>query len=142
MRQPPPKDNIYPPAQSTRAMQKAQSPDIFEVWEKEDERSMAEVAGWRRDLGFLEAWKRVADRRIHLLFATLPIFGPTLSDKLKKDAVDAIYRHTWFVVCEGMDAEERQAAWLANRDAINEYSEALAEKATLENWKRATAKSR
>ena len=51
-------------------MQKAQSPDIFEVWEKEVEQERAEVAGWRRDLGFLEAWKRVADRRVHLLFAT------------------------------------------------------------------------
>ena len=123
-------------------MQKAQSPNIFEVWEKEDEKSRAEVAGWRRDLGFLEAWKRVADQRVHLIFFSLPIFGPTLSDELKKDAVDAIFRLTWFVVCEGMTDEEAHAAWRANRDAINEYSAALAEKATLENWKRATAKSR
>ena len=141
MRQPH-KDNIYPPAQSTRPVQKAQSSDIFEVWEKEVEQERAEVAGWRRDMGFLEAWKRVADRRVHLIFTTLPIYGPTLSDKLRKNAVDAIYRHTWWVVCEGMAAEERQAAWLANRDAINEYSAALAEKATAERWKRVLAKSR
>ena len=123
-------------------MQKAQSPDIFEVWAKEAERDRAEVAAWRRDLGFLEAWKRVADQRVRMIFTTLPIYGPTLSDKLKKDAVDAIYRHTWWVVCEGMADEERQAAWLANRDAINEYSTALAEKATAERWKRVLAKSR
>ena len=122
-------------------MQKARSSDVFAFDEKE-ERKKAEVAGWRRDLGFLEAWKRVADQRVHLIFFSVPIFGPTLSDKLKKDAVDAICRHTWWVVCEGMTGEERQAAWRANRDAINEYAGALAEKATLENWKRATAKSR
>ena len=123
-------------------MQKAQSPSIFEVWEKEDEERRAEVAGWRRDLGFLEAWKRVADQRVHLIFFSLPIFGPTLSDKMKKDAVDAIFRLTWFVVCKGMTDEETHAAWRTNRDAINEYSEALAEKATLERWKRASARSR
>ena len=122
-------------------MQKAQHPDIDKILQEEVERR-AEVEGWRRDLGFLEAWKKVADQRVHMIFTTLPIFGPTLSDKLKKDAVEDIYRHTWWVVCEGMDDEERQAAWLANRDAINEYSAALAEKATLENWKRASAKSR
>ena len=122
-------------------MQKAQHPDIDKILQEEAERR-AEVEGWRRDLGFLEAWKKVADQRVHMIFTTLPIFGPTLSDKLKKDAVEDIYRHTWWVVCEGMDDEERQAAWLANRDAINEYSAALAEKATLENWKRASAKSR
>ena len=122
-------------------MQKAQSSKIDKIL-KEEAEGRAEVAGWRRDLGFLEAWKRVADQRVHVMFASLPIFGPTLSDELKKDAVDAIFRLTWFVVCEGMTDEERQAAWRTNRDAITEYSEALAEKATVENWKRATARSR
>ena len=122
-------------------MQKAQSSKIDKMLQEEAE-GRAEVAGWRRDLGFLEAWKRVADQRVHLIFASLPIFGPALSDELKKDAVDAIFRLTWFVVCEGMTGEERRAAWRANRDAINEYSEALAEKATAERWKRVLAKSR
>ena len=123
-------------------MQRAQSSDVFEFDEKEEERARAEVAGWRRDLGFLEAWKRVADQRVNVMFASLHIRGPTLSDKLKKDAVDAIFRLTWFVVCEGMTKKERQTAWLTNRDAINEYSAALAEKATAERWKRVLAKSR
>ena len=122
-------------------MQKAQHPDIDKILQEEAE-ARAEVEGWRRDLGFLEAWKKVADQRVHMIFTTLPIFGPTLSDKLKKDAVEDIYRHTWWVVCEGMTDEETHAAWRTNRDAINEYSAALAEKATLENWKRASAKSR
>ena len=113
-------------------MQKAQSSDVFEFDEKEEERARAEVAGWRRDLGFLEAWKRVADQRVNVMFASLHIRGPTLSDKLKKDAVDAICRHTWRAACDGMTDKERQAAWHSNRDAINGYSAALAEKATLE----------
>ena len=116
-------------------MQKAQHPDIDKILQEEAE-ARAEVEGWRRDLGFLEAWKKVADQRAHLLFFVLPMRGPTLSDELKKDAVDAIFRLTWFVVCEGMTGEERRDAWRTNRDAINEYSEALAEKATAENWKR------
>ena len=122
-------------------MQKAQYPDIDKILQEETERR-AEMAGWRRDLGFLGAWKKVADQRANLLFFVLPMRGPTLSDELKKDAVDAIFRLTWFVVCEGMTGEERRAAWRANRDAINEYSATLAEKATVENWKRATARSR
>ena len=122
-------------------MQKAQSLKIDKILQEEAE-GRAEVAGWRRDLGFLEAWKRVADQRVHLIFASLPIYGPTLSDELKKDAVDAIFRLTWFVVCEGMTDEEIHAAWRANRDAISEYSAALAEKATVENWKLASARSR
>ena len=138
----PPKDNVYSPVRSVHTVQKAQSPDIFDVWKKGVERGRAEVAGWRRDLGFLEAWKRVADQRVHLIFTTLPIYGPTLSDELKKDAVEAIFRHTWWVVCNGMADEERQAAWLANRDAINKHSEALAEKATAERWKRVLARAR
>ena len=123
-------------------MQNTQSPDIFDVWKEAVERGKAEVAAWRRDLGFLEAWKRVADQRAHLIFPLRPIYEPTLSDELKKDAVDAIFRLTWFVVCRGMTDEERRAAWRANRDAITKYSEALAEKVTAEYWKRASAKAR
>ena len=70
-------------------MQKAQSSNVAKALE-EYERRRAEVSGWRRDLGFLEAWKRVADQRVNVMFASLHIRGPTLSDKLKKDAVEAI----------------------------------------------------
>ena len=122
-------------------MQKAQYPDIDKILQEEAERR-AEMEGRRRDLGFLEAWKRVADQKAHLIFGPLSIDGPPLSDDLKRYAVDEIFRLTWLVVCEGVTGEERRAAWRANRDAINEYSEALAEKAAAENWKRASAGSR
>ena len=123
-------------------MQKARSSDFFDVLEKEVEQAKAEVAGWRRDLGFLEAWKRVADQKVHLIFGSRPIGGPPLSDDLKRYAVEEVYRLTWWVVCNGMTDEEIHAAWRANRDAITRYSGALAEKAAAENWKRASARSR
>ena len=122
-------------------MQKAQSSNIDKILKEEEERR-AEMASWRRDLGFLEAWKRVADQKAHLIFTARPIYGPTLSDQLKKSAVDEVYRLTWLVVCNGMTDEERRAAWRANRDAITKYSGALAEKAAAENWKRASARAR
>ena len=122
-------------------MQKAQSSNINKILKEEEERR-AEMAGWRRDLGFLEAWKRMADQKVHLIFGSRQIGGPPLSDDLKRYAVEEIFRLTWLVVCEGMTGEERRAAWRTNRDTINEYSEALAAKAAAENWKRASARSR
>ena len=120
-------------------MQKTQSSESLE--ERAD-RMHAEVRGWVRDLGFLEAWKKVADQRVHMIFYSLPIFGPTMSDELKKNAVDAIYRLTWWEVCEGMTQEERIKARRANRKAMDEYSAEIAEKAVAERWKRARANSR
>ena len=122
-------------------MQKAQSSNIDKILKEEEERR-AEMAGWRRDLGFLEAWKRVADQKVHLIFGSRPIGGPPLSDDLKRYAVEEVYRLTWWTVCNGMTDEEIHAAWRANRDAMNEYAAALAEKAAAENWKHASARSR
>ena len=113
-------------------MQNTQPDDFSEALIKEMEQRQAQVSVWLRDLGFLEAWKKVAERSVHLVFCSLPIFGPTLSDQMKKDAVDALYRHTWWVVCEGLTSEERIEAWREHRDAINEYSLALIEKAAVE----------
>ena len=113
-------------------MQEAPPDDFSEALIKDMEQRQAQVSVWLRDLGFLEAWKKVAERSVHLVFCSLPIFGPTLSDQMKKDAVDALYRHTWWVVCEGLTSEERIAAWREHRDAINEYSATLIEKAAAE----------
>ena len=98
----------------------------------------AEVHEWVRDLGFFEAWKKVADRSVHMIFYSLPIRGPTMSDKMKRDAIDAIYRLTWWEVCEGMTQEERIEARRTNRKAMDEYSLKIAEKAVAERWKRAS----
>ena len=113
-------------------MQRAQPDDFSEALIKEMEQRQAQVSVWLRDLGFLEAWKKVAERSVHLVFRSLPIFGPTLSDQMKKDAVDALDRLTWWVVCEGMTEDEEVEAWREHRDAINEYSIALIEKAAVE----------
>ena len=113
-------------------MQKAQPDDFSEALIKEMEQRQAQVSVWLRDLGFLEAWKKVADQSVHLVFRSLPIFGPTLSDEMKKDAVDALDRLTWWVVCEGMTEDEEAEAWREHRDAINEYSATLIAKAAVE----------
>ena len=100
------------------------------------------MAGWVRDLGVLEAWKKVADGKVCAIFSSLPIHGPVLSDKMKKEAVDAIYRLTWWEVSAGMTESEEIAAWCENRDAVEEYAAALAEKATADRWERLLARSR
>lgn len=100
------------------------------------EQERTEVAGWVRDLGILEAWKRVADRRIGGMLLPLPIRGPALSDEMKKDAADSICRLTWWLVCDGMTEDEEIAAWRENGGAVEEYATALAEKATAERWRR------
>ena len=122
-------------------MQKARPVDSDD-WVEEVYRRRAQVREWVRDLGCLEAWKKVADRSVHMIFCSLPIFGPAMSDELKKNAVDAIYRLTWWQVCEGMTQEERIKARRANRKAMDEYSAEIAEKAVAERWKRARANSR
>lgn len=84
----------------------------------------------------MEAWKRVADRRVGKMLLPLPMHGPALSDKMKKDSVDAICRVTWWLVCDGMTEDEEMSAWRENCDAIEEYAAALAEKAAAERWQR------
>ena len=121
-------------------MQKAQS-SSSESWEKIVDKRQAEVAGWVRDLGLLEAWKKVADSKVHLIFASLPIRGPVLSDEMEKDAVDAIYRLTWWEVRAKMTEVEEAEAWRENRDAMEEYAAALAEKTVADRWERVLAGS-
>ena len=101
-----------------------------------------EVQNWVRDLGFLEAWKRVADRSAHMIFYSLPIRGPTMSDKMKRDAVDAIYRLTLYDIYAYMTEEEGIAYWRENHDAMEEYASALVEKTVAENWKHSHVNSR
>ena len=115
-------------------MQGAQPSEVFDRWARAVEQERIEIAGWVRDLGILEAWKRVADRRVGKMLLPLPMHGPALSDKMKKDSVDAICRVTWWLVCDGMTEDEEIAAWRENCDAIEEYAAALAEKAAAERW--------
>ena len=124
-------------------MQKAQSSDFFDGFEERLKQRIAEVTGWIRDLGFLEAWKKVADSRVHIIFNSLPIItGPTLPDNLKEHAVEELYRVTWYEVCWEMTEEEQREAWREHGDAITEYSRALVERATAKRWKYALANAK
>lgn len=108
----------------------------MKVVEERVEQRRAEVQGWVRDLGFLEAWKKVADLEVYRIFGEIKITGPRIPNEHKKDAVEEIYRHTLWEVCDGMTDDEVDAAWLENHDAMEEYASALAEKAAAEYWKR------
>lgn len=123
------------PAPHGHGMQKAQSSDILESLEERTERRRAEVQGWVRDLGFLEAWKKVAQLDVHRIFSSIKMTGPYIPDEYKKYAVEEIYRHTLWKVCDGMTDEEWEATWRENHDAMEEYALVLAEKAAAEYWK-------
>lgn len=105
------------------------------------ERNRRDTVAARAEFGFFEAWKRVADRKAHLIFS-LPLDGPTLTDRQREVAVDNIFRLTWLEACEGMAEEERIAARRENRDAMNRYSLDLAERAAAEQWESALAVTR
>ena len=117
-------------------MQKTQSSEkILEVWKELAERGPVQrdpVA----DRKFFEAWKKVADRKARMIFGAIRINGPFIPDGRKKDAIEEIYRHTWWEVCEGMTEEERIGFWSANRDAMDAYASELADKAAAVQWKR------
>ena len=80
----------------------------------------------------LEAWKRVADRKARLIFASLPLRGPDVTDELKKDAVEQLHRLAWPEACRGMSDEERIAVWRANQDAMDGYASTLVDKTVAE----------
>lgn len=109
-------------------MQRARSSDAEDLIKFVEQRR-AEVLGWVRDLGFLEAWKKVADQGAHRIFGAVHISGPFIPDGQKKTAVDEIYRHTLWEFFDCMTVDEGIEAWCENRAAMQEYASALAEKA-------------
>ena len=80
----------------------------------------------------LEVWKKVADRKAHLIFASLPLRGPDMTDELKKDAVEQLHRLTWPEACRGMSDEERVEVWRANQEAMDRYAAKLTDKVAAE----------
>ena len=81
---------------------------------------------------FLEVWKKVADRKAHLIFASLPLRGPDMTDELKKDAAEQLHRLTWPEACRGMSDAERIAVWRANQEAMDGYASNLVDKVAAE----------
>lgn len=122
-------------------MRKAPPFDVEEFL-KTMERERRETITARAEFGFFETWKRVADRKIDTLFSVIFIDGPTIPDDLREAVADHVYRFTWLDATDGMAEEERIAAWIENRDAINKYALELAERAVAERWKRMQAVSR
>lgn len=94
----------------------------------------SELAGTEkpRYSGYLEIWKKVADRKAHLIFASLPLRSPDMTDELKKAAVEQIHRLTWPEACQGMSDEERVAVWRANQDAMDRHASELVDKVVAE----------
>lgn len=113
-----------------------------ESLEERADRMNVQVQDWMHDLGPLETWKKVADRSAHMIFYSLPIRGPTMSDKMKRNAVDAIYRLTLYDIYAHMTEDEGIAYWRENHDAMEEYAAALVEKTVAENWKHEHTNSR
>ena len=123
-------------------MQKAETPEFANTmesvintpWEVSDRKA--------RSAEYFEAWKKVAERRAHMIFASVPLTGPTIPDELRTEASDAVLRITWWDACMYMTDEEKIAACRVKHKEIEEYSWALAQKAAAEQWKRVLAASK
>ena len=88
---------------------------------------------------YLAAWKKVAERKIHLIFYSLPIYDPAIPDEMEKAAVDLVGRLTWRDTCEHMSDGEKIAACHANSEAVDEYAWELAKKAAAGQPEQASA---
>ena len=103
-------------------------------WEASDRKA--------RSAEYFEAWKKVAEQRAHLIFASVPLRGPTIPDELRTEASDEVLRVSWQHACNYMTDEEKLAACRVKSKEIDEYSWALAQKAAAEQWKRVLAASK
>ena len=95
-----------------------------------------------RSAEYFEAWKKAAERKAHMIFASVPLTGPTIPDELRTEASDAVLRITWRHACKYMTDEEKIAACRVKSKEMEEYSWALAQKAAAEQWKRVLAASK
>ena len=124
------------------AMQKAQPYERLLGVRKELARRESVQRDPVADKKFLKAWKKVADRKVRLIFGEIKIDGPFIPDGRKEEAVEEIYRHTLWEVCWGMTEEESAGFWGANRDAMDAYASELADKAAVVQWGRISAASK
>ncbi len=121
-------------------MQKAQPPEFANTMESIMDTPAEESMKKARSAEYFEDWKKVAGRRIHLIFASLPIDGPAIPDEMREETEDLVIRITWQHACEYMTDEEKIAAGRVNIRAMKEYAWALARKAAAEEWKPAAPK--
>ena len=95
-----------------------------------------------RSAEYFEAWKKVAERDVHVIFASLPVHGPAIPDEMKEEAVDLVHRLTWWDTCEHMSDDEKIEACWANSEAMAKYALELAQRAAAERWERVLAASK
>ena len=123
-------------------MQKSQPPVFANTMESITNTPIEESMKKARSEEYFEAWKKVAERRAHLIFGSLPLEGPVIPDELKKEATDLVYRVSWIHACDYMTTEEKIAASRVKLKEINEYAWEVAKKAAVERWKRVLAASK
>ena len=75
-----------------------------------------------RSAEYFEAWKKAAERKARMIFASVPLGGPTIPDELSKEASDAVRRVTWRHACRYMADEEKLAACRVKRKEMEEYA--------------------
>ena len=125
----------------TTGTQKAEPPEFANTMESILNAPVEESMKKARSSEYFEAWKGAAEKSAHLIFASLPLRGPTIPDELKGEATDLVCRLTWWDVCEYMADEEKIAACHAKRKEIDEYAWELAEKAAAERREQVLAVS-
>jgi len=123
-------------------MQKAQPPEFDCTMESIMSTPWEARMKKARSSEYFEGWKKVADRKAHLIFASIPIRGPTIPAKLKEEATDLVIRLTWWDTCEYMTDVEKIAACRVKCKEMEEYAWALAKKAAAEEWKLVMAASK
>ena len=122
-------------------MQKAQPPEFANTMESITNTPIEESMKKARSEEYFEAWKKVAERRAHLIFTSLPLEGPAIPEEMKKEATELVCRVSWIHACDYMTAEEKIAACRVKRKEINEYAWEVAKKAAAEQWKQVLAAS-
>lgn len=120
-------------------MQKAEPREFANAMESMLAVPLEESARKARSAEYFEAWKKAAERDVHLVFGLLAIHGKIVPGEMKEDVTDMVIGITWRVPCGYMTAEEKMAACRVNSDAMDEYAWALAEKEAPEEWKRMLA---
>ena len=123
-------------------MQKAQPPEFDCTMESIMSTSWEARMKKARSSEYFEGWKKVAGRKAHLIFTSIPIRGPVMPDELKEEASDLVIRLTWWQACEYMTDVEKIAACRVKREEMKEYAWALAKKAAAKEWKLVLAASK
>ena len=123
-------------------MQKAQPTEFLDTMESILNTPIDQSMKKARSAEYFAAWKKEAEQKAHMIFASFPLNGPTIPEELRKEASDMVCRLTWQRTCKYMTDEEKIAACRVNRHAMHEYAWEMANKAAAEQWKLVLAASK